>query len=234
MKVEVSGRFEGKYGHFDWECVTIGESNADVYRTDQFVLKKQMIKERTYLSDEKSRIEWLKGKASVPYVVDYDRDERFEYLLMTRLIGTDAAQTKWTKQDPKLLVHQLGVALHHLHETIPITDCPFDMRLINQAKDRHDFKELISHAPDEDLVFTHGDYCLPNIIFDDNECRAIGFVDLGRAGIADRYYDIAVGLWSIQYNLGDGFREIFLNAYGIHSDVDEKKIEFYQKLESLL
>ncbi|CAF1629466.1 unnamed protein product [Adineta ricciae] len=89
------------------------------------------------------------------------------------------------------------------------------MRLINQAKDRHDFKELISHAPDEDLVFTHGDYCLPNIIFDDNECRAIGFVDLGCAGIADRYHDIALGLWSIQYNLGDGFREIFLNAAAI-------------------
>ncbi|UJR20040.1 hypothetical protein I4U23_023174 [Adineta vaga] len=245
MKVELSKRLQEKYGRFDWECVTIGESNAKVYQTNQFVLKKQMNNERSSLFDEKSKIEWMKGKVNVADIIDYDKDERFEYLMMSRLIGKDAAQTKWTKHDPKMLVTQLGRALRHLHDTIDITECPFDMRLTQkfdeasyqlkiQGKDENILNELISIAPDEDLVFTHGDYCLPNIIFADDECRVIGFVDVGRAGIADRYFDIALGLRSIQYNLGDGFSEVFLNAYGIHSDIDKKKISFYQKLDEVL
>jgi aminoglycoside phosphotransferase len=249
MRVKFNERFERKYGDVDWQRVTIGESGAQVYQSDKFVLKIQKKTDRKTLFDEKTKMEWLKGKASVPDIIDYEMDETHEYLIMSRLFGTDAAQTKW-KSDPNKLVSQLGRALRHLHDNVDITNCPFNMRLTNrfeeitynlnigrvpdpQAVDKL-LTDLIASTPEEDLVFTHGDYCLPNIIIDEELCEVVGFVDLGRAGIADRYHDVALCLGSIQYNIGEGYNQIFLNAYDLFTTWDANKFAFYQKLEDLL
>lgn len=250
MKVKLSERLEREYGNVDWQTVTIGESNAQVYQSNELILKIQLKSNRGNLFDEKSRIEWLKGKVSVPEIVDYETDDIYEYLIMTRLSGKDAAQTKWLN-DPNKLVRQLGRALRHLHDHVNIIDCPFDMRLTKKLEEiayrlktgilvdpdkliDKTLTELIATAPEEDLVFTHGDYCLPNIIIDEELSNVVGFVDLGRAGIADRYYDLALCLGSIQYNIGDGYTQVFLNAYGLFTTWDQNKIDFYQKLEDLL
>jgi aminoglycoside phosphotransferase len=46
------------------------------------------------------------------------------------------------------------------------------------------YRELLDKRPDtEDLVFTHGDYCLPNILIDKWDIG--GFIDWGRGGISD-------------------------------------------------
>lgn len=250
MKIKLSERFEHEYGDIDWEQVIIGQSNAQVYQSDKLILKTQLRSNRENLFDEKLRIEWLKGKVSVPEIIDYQTDEIYEYLIMTRLSGRDAAQTKWLN-DPNKLVTQLGHALRHLHDHVNITNCPFDMRLANKFKEiayhlkteilvdveksHHQLlNELKANAPDEDLVFTHGDYCLPNIMIDEEFCNVLGFVDLGHAGIADRYHDLALCLRSIQFNIGNDYSEVFLNAYGHFTEWDENKIIFYQKLEDLL
>lgn len=245
-EVELGKKFALHYGHIDWTRLTIGQSGAEAYQADQFILKKQSKTAESSLFDEKCKIEWLTGRAPVPAVVDYEVDEVFEYLLISRLVGRDAAQTRWTDDDPKRLVAQLGRALRDLHDKIDVNGCPFDARLVHKfasasrqlkalGADDNRLDELIAQAPSEDLVFTHGDYCLPNIIVDDDECRLVGFVDLGRAGVADRYYDLALGLRSIQYNLGEGYAQDFIQAYGIDfHHRNEQKIDFYQKLDELL
>jgi aminoglycoside phosphotransferase len=217
-----------------------------VYQSDKIILKKQLRLNQESLWREKSKIEWLKGKISVPDIVDYDVDELYEYLIITRLSGKDAAQTKWLN-DPTKLVIELARALRYLHDHVQITNCPFDMRLRSKFKEVTDrlqantsadsekiLHELITTAPDEDLVFTHGDYCLPNILIDEETCKMTGFVDLGRAGIADRYYDLALCLRSIQYNMRSDYSEVFRQAYGLFFQWNEKKINFYQKLEDFL
>jgi aminoglycoside phosphotransferase len=81
------------------------------------------------------------------------------------------------------------------------------------------------------LVFTHGDYCLPNIMLKDGAVS--GFLDLGRAGIADRYTDLALAARSIRHNMGDErLVNLFFHAYGL-GEVDWRKVDYYILLDEL-
>jgi kanamycin kinase len=87
--------------------------------------------------------------------------------------------------------------------------------------------ELLRLRPrTEDLVVCHGDYCLPNVLISDG--RVTGFVDLGEVGVADRWWDLAVGSWSVTWNLGPGWEDLFLASYGVARD--EQRIAFYRLL----
>lgn len=72
--------------------------------------------------------------------------------------------------------------------------------------------------------FVHGDLCLPNILVDDNY-NFVGFIDLGNAGLGDRWYDYAWLLWSLEYNLKTKeYNEILLKKLNI-----EFNLEKYEK-----
>lgn len=58
----------------------------------------------------------------------------------------------------------------------------------------------------------HGDYCLPNVLLDGG--RVVGYLDLGEVGVSDRWRDLAVGTWSVTWNVGPGYEDLFLAAYG--------------------
>lgn len=91
------------------------------------------------------------------------------------------------------------------------------------------FEELVSNKPlDEELVFTHGDYCLPNVIMENQ--RVSGYIDWGRAGVADKYQDLALAIRSISYNFGKDYVPYFLAGYGI-KELDESKVDFYQLMD---
>ena len=89
--------------------------------------------------------------------------------------------------------------------------------------------ELLSTRPSiEDLVFTHGDYCLPNVLLLGGELT--GFVDWGRAGVADLYKDIALVLRSLEKNTGEDLADMFFEAYGLSSR-DADRVEYYKLLD---
>jgi aminoglycoside phosphotransferase len=93
------------------------------------------------------------------------------------------------------------------------------------------YATLLSMRPDdEDLVVTHGDYCTPNVLVDEETLQLTGFVDLGRAGVADRHQDLALAARSIVYNFGDEWVQPFFEAYGEPSP-DEAKMAFYKLLD---
>jgi len=97
---------------------------------------------------------------------------------------------------------------------------------------------LIENRPQEDLVLSHGDFCLPNIFF--SEDKVSGFIDLGKICVADRYQDIALCYRSLTNNFdgsyGERVREklnmdSFFNELGI--EPDWKKIRYYILLDEL-
>ena len=86
--------------------------------------------------------------------------------------------------------------------------------------------------PNESLVFTHGDYCLPNIIIEERELS--GVLDWDYAGLADPYADFASCVWSMGYNYGleeiaERWEPYFFMVYGL-DDIDVGKLAYYRKL----
>ena len=208
------------------EPVTIGESRASVFRLsapsrETLILKTQRRELLHGLYGEAERLRWLRNRAPVPEVVDFVANQSHDYLLMQALPGGDAATVKL---DPDRLVTILAEGLRELH-AVDISDCPFrhtagdlitraESYLREGAVDESNldpenmgrppadiFAEMVAVRPKaEELVFTHGDFCLPNVIVHDG--RLGGFVDLGTSGIGDLYRDLALVGRSLHRNLG--------------------------------
>lgn len=242
---------------FSWEPITIGHSEAMTYllraphtNTIQYV-KVQGRNSVEQLFNEKEKMEWLAGKLPVPHVLFYGKDEAKEYLLMSEIKGVNASDQSH-RDDLPLMLESLGSALKAIH-CVRIDDCPFNQRLdvkIEEAKNRVEqelvdesdfdevrrgknarelFEELISKRPlHEELVFTHGDYCLPNVIVENK--RVSGFIDWGRSGVADKYQDLALAIRSISSNFGKQNVPFFLAGYGI-KDLDESRVDYYQLMD---
>jgi len=90
---------------------------------------------------------------------------------------------------------------------------------------------LIKTRPkEEELVFVHGDYCLPNI-FGYQE-KLMGFIDVGNAGIADKWQDIALCIRSVWRNFNTkNYDKLLLEQIGIFED--REKIKYYILLDEL-
>ena len=99
------------------------------------------------------------------------------------------------------------------------------------------FDWLVAHRPLEDKVLSHGDFCLPNILC--NENGITGYIDLGYAGIADKWVDIEMVLWSMWANSTGQFggkarhfdRKLLFEALGM--EPDEDKLRYYSLLSEL-
>lgn len=62
-------------------------------------------------------------------------------------------------------------------------------------------------GPEEEPVLSHGDYCLPNLFAMGHTLS--GFIDLGRAGTADRWQDIALCYRSLKHNADGTFGAVY-------------------------
>ncbi len=234
-------------GALPMEAKTVGKSNAHVWRVGaQFYLK--MSAQGHDVADEAARLQWFAGRAPVPRVIAFERDGDESYLL-TEAIGGVAAHA--VVGAPLECVRAFATGLRQLHR-LDVRECPFDARLsvvmagardnaLAGRVDESDFdavrlgrtaldliEELEATRPnEEDLVVTHGDYCLPNVILRDRTVKA--FIDVGRAGVADRHQDFACAARSIAYNYGDAYMAPFFDAYG--AVPDPARIAFYQLLD---
>ncbi|MFB0843521.1 APH(3') family aminoglycoside O-phosphotransferase [Paenibacillus oleatilyticus] len=206
------------------------------------------------LEAEKDRLVWLQGKLPVPQVVHYAKERSFEYLITAALEGDNpiSAGTPGSPDDTERVIGLYAAGLRQIH-SVPAGSCPFDNRLARQMDkarrnmadnlivadilDRYEvdnvdvlYETLVktSETIQEEIVFTHGDYSLTNMIVQDGELR--GFVDWGNGGVSDMYQDLAIAAKSIVYNYGEAWVPVFFERYGI-SRPDREKIQFYQLLD---
>lgn len=204
------------------------------------------------LRREYELMEWLDGRLPVPAVIHWEEASGYCWLLMSVVEGHMVCADEELENPTVETIQLLAEGIRMLW-SVDIADCPFDngldvkladaLRNIETGRvDMEDFnsgnactpmelwQRLDRERPPEDLVFTHGDYCLPNI-FIGSETIA-GFIDLGRAGIADRWQDIALCVRSLRYNFRDeGLVEHFFRYLGV--EPDWRKIEYYILLDEL-
>jgi aminoglycoside phosphotransferase len=235
---------------------TVGMSKDPLYWIDgepASVLKVSSQNQQE-LEDQFKALCWMEGKLPVPRPLGFEKENGVTALWMTRLVGKDASD--WASSgNVEQMSEACCKALLKIH-SLSIQGCPFDRRLqktvplakehlrlglvdlerLDESRRGMKADELLkllderasSKSWSEDLVFTHGDYCLPNIIFLHGELQ--GFVDMGRCGISDRYQDLALLLRSLKKNTGKDMRSQLAQAYGL-KNLDQEKIEFYQLLD---
>ncbi len=209
------------------------------------------------LGGEAERLRWMRDQhLPVPIVREYGRAGDVEFLILEEVRGVVASDLQWAMSLPAVIT-ALGEGLAFLHRT-PIQHCPFDHRIATQihavrgriaaGRVREDgfdeiragrtasdlFTELLRLVPaNEDLVFAHGDFCLPNILLARTPRGVVelaGLIDCGRAGVADRHQDIALGLRSITDAFGPEWIQPFLRAYGL-PHADEERVLFFTLLD---
>ena len=239
---------------------TVGMSPAKVFQltrgNDVLYLKASHKKYEGTTFDvkrEKDVLVWLTDKISVPRVIQYEETDDHRFLLMDEVKGR---MTSSVTIAPKRVVEIYAESICRL-QSIDISQCPFnsgikyrlselDYLLKNNLAAVGDFYEgevpfsqpeelvvyLKTNMDEEDLVFSHEDICDSNIIISKDSQDINGYIDWGRGGKADRWYDIAFCVRSIREDLSnEDYIKYFFDLLGI--EPDWAKITYYLWLDEL-
>lgn len=240
-------------GEAPFTADAVGRSDSAVLLFADRVLK---IEKTAPLSDhEYAVLRFLEGKLRAPRVIAFARENGYNYLLMSKLDGKMAFAADMTARE---ISAKLAEGILLLRNT-DIRDCPKtrDFRAVlgeakqrmesgllqgkrPQAQEFSDFASLYAYLaeniPTEEPVFSHGDYCLPNVFLSE---EGIGFLDLGSACVMDKDYDVFMCLWSMRYNfvtLGGMSEEEFVMCKRIFFEAlgeaeNEEKLRFHRLLD---
>lgn len=245
-----------------YDIDSVGMSGSSILLFADRILKIQDDSDET--RNEVQAMQWLTGRLAVPEVLAHEYKDGKSYLLMTRAIGQMACDKHYMK-NPEKLTELLAQALQQLWR-IDISDCPLDQRLDRKLKaarfrvennlvDTENVEPdtfgpngfespgtllewLITHRPTEELVLSHGDFCLPNIFIEDG--GKFSFIDLGRTGVSDKWQDIALCYRSLKHNYAGKYGgeeyskfdpKILFEKLGLEPDWE--KIQYYILLDEL-
>ena len=251
-------------GTKEYSLNNVGMSESEVRIYDDYVLKIQPQNEET--DNGYAITKWLGEQIPIPSIPIYSVVNGMSYTLMTKIDGKMLCSMEYLEQ-PEKLIKLAAQGLKQLWR-IDVKACPYQTSRLNERLKMaeynvlHDLvdlnnvepetfgpngfanpQELLNwlknNRPDEDIVLTHGDYCLPNIFVKENEIS--GFIDNGKMGPADRWQDIAIAIRSLKHNFDgrytDGKKifdfklQMFLDVLGV--DFDYRKYKYYILLDEL-
>lgn len=233
---------------------TIGGSDSQVICFDDCVLKIEAANEVS--NNERRMMAWLEGRLPTPRMLAFEAENGVNYLLMTKAHGTMACDRSYL-ENPKQLLELLADGLDQVRR-VDVSDCPSDQTLATRLRQAEArvlagqcearpcgfsspealLKWLVDNRPEERCAFSHGDFCLPNILGEQG--RMTGLIDLGSAGIADWDYDVMTCRDSLERNWNGTYggpkyegvsADWLFDALGIIPD--REKMEYYRHLDAL-
>lgn len=249
-------------GERPYQLDDIGHSAATVLMFDDMVLKIQP--ESNVAGNEYYMMAWLQGKLPVPEILASEHVDGVRYLLMSRMPGRYLCSAD-ILDDQHRLAELCAESLRRLW-AVDIADCPTRRTLDEKFREIDEglrggwitaeqaaqpdtygpggfaspaalFDWLVKHRPEEQLVLTHGDLCMPNIFADNRGLT--GYIDVGLSGVADKWVDIEKCLWSMWANTTGIFggrqrpfdRKLLFDALGM--EPDEDRLRYYSLLDEL-
>ena len=166
---------------------------------NKYILK--ISKDIIRVQREKDINEWLDGKIPSSKNIAFVTQNNLCYYLRTSLNGYSLIDNRYIN-NPNVLIDCLCKVITLLRELEKFNCEYFSFESSGKA-------------------FIHGDLCLPNIYFDENN-NFIGFIDLGGAGLGDPWQDYAWMLWSLEYNLGTNkYNQILLDKIDIKFNISK-------------
>lgn len=208
----------------------VGMSESEVRIYDKYVLKIQTRSPET--DNEFSMNSWLDNRIPIPFLNEYCVEEELAFTLMSKAKG-EMLCSKENMAHPEAIIKAVACGLKILWE-INVDDCPYTTSRLEERLKRAEYnvlnglvdlenvepetfgpngfknpEELLewlkSNRPEEDIVLTHGDFCLPNIFVKAEEISC--FIDLGKMGPADRWQDIAIAIRSLDHNFNGKYTD---------------------------
>lgn len=203
------------------------------------------------LEKEAYALRYLKTQSIIiPKVIDFLRSGNTAFLLITGVAGLPPYKAK--NVDKKMALKIVADVLKKLHQSrIKGSECldtlDKDLNKINKylSLDVIDNEKFVSNNEGKSPLevynflintkdsydnnsFTHGDYCLPNILINGN---SYGLIDFGECGFGDKYKDFSSMEVSIKRNFGAEWISIFYEYYDSNLVVDQEKIKYYQLID---
>lgn len=245
-------------GSQKYEKDSVGMSDSQVILFDDMVLKIQQSNDET--ANEVKMMKWLRDIVSVPELIADETENGTSFILMSKVKGKMLCDEAFTKSPEKLL-SLLTDGLKMLW-SIDIKNCPCNNTLnfrLSAARynvenglvdidntepetfGENGFKSpaellkwLEKNKPTEELSLTHGDFSLQNIFAENGKIS--GFIDLGKAGIADKWQDIAICYRGLKHILDNNQNckihpDMLFEKLGIEKD--ERKLKYYILLDEL-
>lgn len=262
MSIYIPDTIKSIIGDLTYDLDTVGLSQSQVLMFPDMVLK---IEKYSKNADETVQMmKWLDGKIPVPKVICHEVCGEYQYLLMSRTEGKMSCDTYYMERSDELLA-LLAEALEMLW-SIDIADCPRFRDLDTELKEARyrvenglvdiertepeTFGEngfaspsellewLANNKPAVEPVLSHGDFCLPNIFL--NNSRISGFIDLGDAGVADKWRDISLCYRSLKNNFNGSFGGKVYSDFDpdmlfekLNIELNRDKLNYYILLDEL-
>lgn len=196
---------------------------ADIYvltRDDETIYLKNTLNGK--LNHEYQIQKWIDSRIQVPKALKYVKEGATEYLITSGIEGTPVYQLQKEQKEDGVRVLAEALKLIHSMNTkgCPLTSTIDDkIKLVKINADNPLKKRKLANLEkvnvSENIMLTHGDYCLPNILVTDDGNLG-GVIDWDYGGLADQYVDFVSCLWSLKYNFGEGdWISQFLEEYGM-------------------
>lgn len=259
MSIDFPDKIAAIVGDRAYEVNSTGMSGAAVITFDDMVLKIE--DENSKFDGTVEMLRWLEGRLPAPRVICTEKADGKQYLLMLKAEG-EMLCSENNMRDIEKTVGLYARSIKMLWD-VDISDCPRACPLDDQLRearrrmeqgliDMEDcepetfgpggfespeqlMKWLENNRPDEQMVLSHGDLCMPNVFAKDGDISC--YIDIGDMGVAGMWRDIALCWRSLKHNcsgmytgvdLGDHTEELF-EQLGIAPDWD--KINYYVLLD---